>query len=143
MHESIIVSNSGYIFLKNKTGGSVGNLVVLEGERDIPFPIKRVYYITKIESSTNIRGKHAHRSLEQVIFCVNGSFTLELDDGRKRQNIVMNKENIGVRLGPMLWHTMRDFSVDCVILVIASDYYSEADYIRDYDEFIRLLESSI
>ncbi|EQA47320.1 WxcM-like protein [Leptospira broomii serovar Hurstbridge str. 5399] len=141
MQESIIVSNSGYIFLKNMGGGPSGNLVVLEGEREIPFLIKRVYYITKIENSTNIRGKHAHRSLEQVIFCVNGSFTLELDDGRKRQDIIMNRENIGVRLGPMLWHTMRDFSADCVILVVASDYYSETDYIRNYDEFISLLES--
>jgi hypothetical protein len=136
--ESIIVRNSGYIELRLLRDDRDGNLVVLEGIRDVPFEVKRLYYITNLENSVSIRGKHAHRNLEQVIFCIQGSFTLGLDDGNIQQKILMNKVNVGVRLGKMLWHTMEDFSSGCVLLVVASDYYNESDYIRDYEEFLQL-----
>lgn len=115
-----------------------GNLVILEALRDIPFEAKRIYYITNLENSVSVRGRHAHRNLEQIIFCIQGSFTLGLDDGFKQQRILMNRVNIGIRLGQMLWHTMEDFSNGCVLLVVASDYYDEHDYIRNYDEFLQL-----
>ncbi len=135
----LIVKNSGYITLKKVHDDRDGNLIIMEALRDIPFSIKRVYYITNLESSVSVRGKHAHKLLEQVIFCIQGSFTLGLDDGVNRQKILMNKDNVGVILGKGLWHTMEDFSSDCVLLVAASDYYKEEDYIRDYDDFLKFV----
>jgi len=138
MTDLIIVQNSGYVHLNMIHDERDGNLVILEALRDVPFEIKRLYYITNLENSVSVRGKHAHRELEQIIFCVQGSFTLGLDDGKSKQKILMNKVNVGVRLGKMLWHTMEDFSDGCVLLVVASDYYKETDYIRDYDNFLYL-----
>lgn len=138
MNPQILVKNSGYVNLKLIRDDRDGNLVILESLRDVPFEVKRLYYITNLENAVSVRGKHAHRNLEQVIFCIQGSFTLGLDDGTNRQKILVNRVNVGVRLGKMLWHTMEDFSSGCVLLVVASDYYDEADYIRDYDEFLRL-----
>ncbi len=136
--ESILVKNSGYITLKKIHDDRDGNLIIMETFRDVPFNIKRVYYINNLENAVSIRGQHAHRDLEQVIFCINGSFILGLDDGKVRQKLLMNKDNIGVYLGKMLWHTMEDFSSGCVLLVVASDFYKETDYIRNYDEFLKI-----
>lgn len=136
MQTPIEVKNSGYVKLKLIRDERDGNLVILESLKDIPFEVKRLYYITNLENTVSVRGKHAHRQLEQVIFCIQGSFTLGLDDGTSKQKILMNQVNVGIRLGKMLWHTMEDFSNGCVLLVVASDYYNESDYIRDYDEFI-------
>ena len=122
------------------TDGIDGRLSVAESHRDIPFDIKRVYYIYDLENLDAIRGKHAHRKLEQVIFCINGSFVLTLDDGKNREEILISQRNTGVYLGTGLWHTMSRFSKDCVLLVMASDHYLEADYIRDYDEFIKFVQ---
>lgn len=138
MNQDIIVKNSGFHELRLIRDDRDGSLVILEALRDVPFEIKRLYFITNLENSVSLRGQHAHRELEQVIFCIQGSFTLGLDDGVNQQKILMNKVNVGVRLGKMLWHTMEDFSNGCVLLVVASDYYSEADYIRDYEEFLHL-----
>jgi hypothetical protein len=138
MNQEIIVQNSGFHDLKLIRDDRDGNLVILEALRDVPFDIKRLYYITNLENSVSVRGQHAHRELEQVIFCIQGSFVLGLDDGQARQKVLMNKVNVGIRLGKMLWHTMEDFSSGCVLLVVASDYYNESDYIRDYEEFLKL-----
>jgi len=116
-----------------------GNLYIGEGLKNIPFNIKRVYYINKLSNHCAIRGKHAHRKLEQVIFCVNGSFILVLDNGKVKNKFLMDSPKIGVRIRKMIWHEMKDFSKDCVILVLASDYYRKDDYIRDYSDFIRIL----
>ena len=120
--------------------GIDGKLSVAEGLHNIPFDIKRVYYIYDLENFHAIRGKHAHKQLEQVIFCINGSFVLQLDDGHAREEIFINQRNTGVYLGTGLWHTMTQFSKDCVLLVLASDYYNEQDYIRDYSEFIAFID---
>jgi hypothetical protein len=136
--EPIIVKNSGFVTLNKIHDKRDGNLIIMEALKDIPFEIKRVYYINNLENSVSIRGQHAHRGLEQVIFCINGSFILGLDDGTNKQKILMNKDNIGVILGKMLWHTMEEFSSGCVLLVVASDLYDESDYIRSYEEFIKL-----
>lgn len=135
----LIVKNSGYITLKKIRDNRDGNLIIMEALRDIPFDIKRVYYVTNLENSVSVRGNHAHKLLEQVIFCIQGCFTLGLDDGVNRQKILMNKDNIGVILGKGLWHTMEEFSSGCVLLVVASDYYKEEDYIRDYDDFLKFI----
>ncbi len=142
MNLPITVKNSGYVELKKIHDDRDGNLVIAEAMRDIPFEIKRLYYINNLENSVSIRGKHAHRELEQVIFCLSGSFMLGLDDGNSSQKILMKRDNVGVILGKLLWHTMEDFSSGCILLVVASDYYKESDYIRDYDEFLKCVESS-
>lgn len=129
------VRNSGVIELKRVIDERDGVLCIAEAERQIPFPIRRVYYITHLESDASIRGKHAHRTLSQVIFCISGSFTLTLDDGETQQDVRLWRENVGILLGPGLWHTMHEFSAGCVLLVLASDYFDESDYIRDYGEF--------
>jgi hypothetical protein len=136
----IRVANSRYLCLKRVEDDRDGVLCIAEGLRDLPFEIKRFYYITNLEKAHSVRGKHAHRSLCQAIFCVSGSFVLGLDDGKTRQEIRMCQNHIGVFLGPGLWHTMHTFSSDCVLLVAASDYYDESDYIRDYGAFIEYLK---
>lgn len=140
--DEIVVKNSGYINLKKVRDDRDGNLIILEGIKDVPFEIKRVYYINNLENSVSVRGQHAHKEIEQAIFCVSGSFTLKLDDGKTKQKILMNRDNVGVLLGRMLWHAMENFSSGCILLVVASDYYREDDYIRNYSDFIRLVEKS-
>lgn len=135
MTKDIKVKNSGIIKLQFFNDFPDGNLTIAEFKKNISFPIKRVYYINNLYNKNAVRGHHAHKKLDQVIFCINGSFVLNLDDGKNRQKILMNDSCLGVRLGPLLWHTMEKFSADCVILVFASDYYKEKDYIRDYDSF--------
>lgn len=134
----IKVKNSGVVKLQFFDDFPDGNLVIGEARRSVPFDIKRLYYINNLFNKKSVRGKHAHKKLEQIIFCVNGSFVLKLDDGQNRQRITMNNPYWGVQLGPLLWHTMEKFSNDCVILVLASDYFKEDDYIRNYEEFLKL-----
>lgn len=135
----INVRNSGVIRLQYFDDGKDGMLTIGESRRSVPFLIKRFYYINRLGRRNAVRGKHAHKRLEQIIFCINGSFRLDLDDGKKKQSIKMANPYLGIRLGPLLWHEMTDFSNDCVILVLAADYYKKSDYIRDYDEFMRLI----
>src|SRR5690348_10164770 len=118
-----------------------GNLFVAEGDRNIPFPIRRIYFMNNLEHA-EFRGDHAHKALTQAIFAANGSFVLGLDDGETKQEVLLNNPEEGIILGPMLWHNMRQFSKDCVILVLASDYYSESDYLRTYDQFLEFLRKS-
>ena len=116
-------------------GDERGALVVLNQLQEIPFTVKRVYYIygTKDEVS---RGFHAHKELHQLAICVSGSCRMVLDDGHSREEVLMQSPEVGVDLPPFLWHEMHDFSSDCVLLVLASDLYDEDDYIRDYEEFL-------
>ena len=131
----LVVKNSGLLALKFFKDLPDGNLFIAEAREQVPFDIERVYFINTLANQKAVRGKHAHRKLQQGIFCINGSFTLHLDDGQKKQRILLNDPSCGVLLGPMLWHTMSSFSYDCVILVLASEGFDETDYIRDYDEF--------
>jgi len=140
--DQITVNHSGSVSLPRIVDDRDGVLCIMNALREIPFEIRRVYFINNLDSCSSVRGRHAHRKLQQVIFCINGSFTLSLDDGVNRQDIEMKRENEGVILGPMLWHTMRDFSGGCVLLVAASDYFDESDYIRDYAEFMRLVREA-
>ena len=133
----IRVARSGFVRLRSFNDLPDGNLFIAEAQREIPFKIKRVYFINSLANPQAIRGRHAHRRLEQVIFCVSGSFRLHLDDGRKKQRVRLHDPAIGIRLGPFLWHTMSGFSYDCVILVFAAEWFETSDYIRDYAEFLR------
>ena len=141
--KELFVQNSGIVNFQFVPDRPDGNLTIAETGKHIPFPIERAYWINSLKAREAVRGKHAHKELEQVIVCVNGSFRLHLDDGTTQQDIVMDTPKIGIRLGAMLWHEMTNFSPDCVILVLASAPYKEADYIRSYDEFINTLTEEI
>jgi dTDP-4-dehydrorhamnose 3,5-epimerase-like enzyme len=121
-------------------GDSRGSLVALEigMERNVPFDIKRVYYIYETGKGVS-RGFHAHRNLKQVAICVSGTFRMILDDGVNREEIWMNDPTKGLLIESMVWREMHDFSDECVLLVLASEHYDESDYIRKYDEFQRAL----
>lgn len=135
---NIDLENSGIFILQVVKDYPDGNLYIAEAQKDTPFEIKRVYWINNFTRPDAQRGKHAHRNLQQAIFCTQGCFTLLLSDGVKKISIVMDTPNKGVYLGPLLWHDMTHFSKNCQILVLASDHYNEADYIRDYNEFLKL-----
>lgn len=113
-----------------------GDMFIAEATKNIPFKIKRVFFINNPKRKKSIRGQHAHKKFNQVIFCVNGSFVLNLDDGSTQQSILMNDSSIGVILGPKLWHTMTDLTKNCNLLVLADDFYNEKDYLRDYNDFL-------
>ncbi len=120
-------------------GDDRGNLVSLEGNNDIPFDIKRVYYLFGTESCVS-RGFHAHKNLQQVAICVKGSCTFVLDDGNKRAKVVLNSPLKGLYIDSMKWREMHNFSDDCVLMVLADSIYDEADYIRDYEDFLCLIK---
>jgi dTDP-4-dehydrorhamnose 3,5-epimerase-like enzyme len=136
MKNILTVKHSGFIVLRRIEDGADGTISVAEYNKNIPFEIKRVYYIYELNNADAVRGKHAHKELQQVLFCINGSCKIGLDDGASKQDVVLDKPNIGILLGTELWHTMKDFSDNCILLVLASDVYDEDDYIRDYDLFI-------
>ena len=112
-------------------GDELGWLVALESDRNVPFPIKRTYYIFGTQPGVR-RGKHAHRKLRQLMICLTGSCKVTLDDGRLREDVTLSRNNQGLFIDPLVWHEMYDFSRDCVLLVLADDWYDEADYMRDY-----------
>jgi len=118
-------------------GDERGSLVAIEGNKDIPFNIKRVYYIfaTKQEVA---RGFHAHKQLQQVAVCVAGKCKMILDDGANKEEVWLDSPNKSVLIENMVWHEIHDFSEDCVLMVLANAHYDEADYIRDYNEFNKL-----
>lgn len=120
-------------------GDDRGGLVALEANKDIPFDVKRVYYIFATQSGV-ARGFHAHKQLKQVAICISGSCRFVMDSGLDKQEIVMDSPTHGIVIDKMQWHEMHDFSDDCVLLVVASDHYDENDYIRDYDEFVQLVK---
>ncbi|KAB2823514.1 sugar 3,4-ketoisomerase [Aliivibrio finisterrensis] len=115
-------------------GDDRGSLISLEENKNIPFDIKRVYYIFGTEQGV-ARGFHAHKNLQQIAICVKGSCRFILDNGKCRESIVLDSPSVGLYIDNNKWREMHGFSEDCVLVVLASDYYDEADYIRDYDEF--------
>lgn len=117
-------------------GDERGQLVALEEHRDIPFEIKRVYYLYDTKEGVH-RGFHAHKSLEQILVCVHGSCKVLLDNGFEKKVVPLERPYEGVFVSSGMWREMYDFSSDAVLLVLASELYDEADYIRDYDEFQR------
>jgi len=122
-------------------GDERGSLIAIEDKKDIPFDIKRVYYIYNTKKNTS-RGFHAHKKLRQVAICLKGSCKFVLDDGNEKNSIILNDPSIGLVINEMVWREMYDFSKDCVLMVLASDYYDESDYIRDHEEFLKLGEKT-
>ena len=112
-----------------------GNLTFIEDSRHVPFDIKRVFYVYDIPSG-EYRGAHAHRTLHQVLICLSGGLEVHLDDGTDRQTIHLNRPWLGLYIPPMVWASEGDFDSGTVYLVLTSDFYNEADYLRDYDEFV-------
>ena len=114
-----------------------GLLVTLEGTKSVPFNIKRVYYIFGTKEGIS-RGFHAHLNLKQVAVCVKGSCQFVLDNGKQRQEVILDSPTKGLLIEDLTWREMFNFSPDCVLLVLASEYYDELDYIRNYDEFLEI-----
>lgn len=121
-----------------KHGDERGLLVAVEGGTEIPFDIKRVYYITNV-SDDKRRGFHAHKALRQVMLCISGSCKVMLDNGREKTDVLLDSPNEGLVIDSVIWREMYDFSPGAVLLVLASEHYDEGDYIRDYDEFIKYI----
>ena len=111
-----------------------GSLVAIEELQDIPFHIKRIYYIFAAKENV-IRGFHAHKQLQQVLICVHGTCTVLLDDGIEKHEIYLDDPTKGLFIDKMIWREIYDFSPDAVLLVLASEHYREEDYIRNYDDF--------
>jgi dTDP-4-dehydrorhamnose 3,5-epimerase-like enzyme len=124
-----------------RLGDERGSLVAVEmgQNKSVPFDIKRVYYIYQTEQGVS-RGYHAHKQLKQVAICVAGKCRMVLDDGATREDVWLDSPTKGLVIEDMIWREMHDFSEDCVLLVLASEHYDEADYIRDYGVFQRLVK---
>lgn len=116
-------------------GDDRGSLVAIEAEAQVPFPIARVYYIFGTQSGV-VRGLHGHKALRQLCIAVAGSCRMVLDDGRRKEEVRLNRPDQGLLVDPMIWHEMHEFSSDCVLLVLADAPYDEADYLRDYEQFL-------
>lgn len=119
-------------------GDERGQLVVLEGNQIVPFDIKRVYYIYDVDPKIP-RGFHAHKVTQQVAICIKGSCKMVMDDGNAKTTVLMDSPMKGLLIDVMQWHEMRDFSEDCILMVLASEHYDESDYIRNYGEFQKLV----
>lgn len=113
-----------------------GSLVAVEAMQDIPFQVNRIYYIYGVSESAR-RGFHSHRDLEQVLICVHGSVKIQIKTPAESEDILLDDPTKALYIGPMLWREMYDFSSDAVLLVLASRYYDESDYIRDYNVYER------
>lgn len=114
-----------------------GTLTIAECQKEVPFDIKRIYYITDVPEGDE-RGSHAHKNLTQLVLCLHGSFTLILDDGLDKRNIRLSNEGAvyGVVIKSGIWRVLEDFREGTVCLVLASEKYDKEDYIRDYNEFL-------
>jgi dTDP-4-dehydrorhamnose 3,5-epimerase-like enzyme len=118
-----------------------GTLTFVQGEVQVPFAIRRVFYIYDVPTGES-RGAHAHRTLHEFIVCLAGSFDIELDDGRRRKTVHLNRPWKGLHIPPMIWAGETNFDSGSVCLVLTSDVYDESDYIRDYEEFLRLTSTT-
>ncbi len=117
-------------------GDERGNLVVVEGSQDIPFEVKRVFYIYGSDAEV-VRGRHANRRSEFVLINVSGASKVRIDNGTEDTVVELNRPRMGIYIPTMVWKDMYDFSEDSVLLVLANTHYDGAEYIRDYDEYLR------
>ena len=116
-----------------------GNLTYIEGQRHVPFDIRRVYYLYDVPGGAE-RGGHAHRQLHQLLIAMSGSFDVVLDDGREQKRVHLNRSYIGLYVCPMIWRELDNFSSGSVCMVLASNTYDEADYFRDYQTFLQEID---
>ena len=117
-------------------GDERGILISLEEKKNIPFEIRRCYFMYNTQPGIS-RGYHAHKTLRQVLVCVRGSCRILLDDGEEKQTVTLDRPNLGLYMESGLWRVMYDFSEDAVLMVLADQLYDESDYIRDYDAFLK------
>ncbi|MCZ4285709.1 FdtA/QdtA family cupin domain-containing protein [Marinobacter salarius] len=122
-------------------GDDRGSLVALEGNKTVPFDIKRVYYIFGTQPGV-ARGFHAHKALKQVAICIAGQCKMLLDNGAEKAEVWLDSPTKGLFIEEMVWREMHDFSANCVLLVLASEHYAEDDYIRSYDHFLKIISIS-
>lgn len=125
------------ILTLSQLGNRHGHLTIIENEQDVPFEIKRVYYLYDIPGGES-RGGHGHIQLESLIVAVSGSFDVTVDDGFERKTISLNRPYHGLNIKPGMWRELHNFSSGAVCLVLASELYNEADYIRDYQHYLAL-----
>jgi dTDP-4-dehydrorhamnose 3,5-epimerase-like enzyme len=117
-----------------------GNLTFMEGQRHVPFDIKRIFYLYDIPTGES-RGAHAHKQLHQFLICLSGSFDVALDDGTDKKTVHLNRPWHGLHIPPMIWAAELNFDPGSVCLVLASMTFNESDYYRDYDQFLAALKS--
>ena len=117
-----------------------GNLTFIEGKKHIPFDIKRVYYLYDVPGGAE-RGGHGHRELQELIIAMSGSFDVVLDDGYEKKRFHLNRSYYGLYICPMVWRELDNFSSGSVCMVLASTFYDEADYYRDYQDFLKAVQS--
>ncbi|QGY01249.1 WxcM-like domain-containing protein [Methylobacterium mesophilicum SR1.6/6] len=117
-----------------------GALTPIEAEKDVPFAIRRVYFIYDVSHGA-VRAGHSHKELQQVLIAISGSFKVHLDDGHTRQTFLLNRPNIGLYVPRMVWRDIDEFSGGAVCLSLASQHYEESDYYREYDTFLRAVGS--
>lgn len=118
-----------------------GNLTFIEGSRHVPFDIRRVYYLYDVPGGAS-RAAHGHRSLQQLMIAMSGSFDVTLDDGRRKEKFHLNRSYIGLYIAPMIWRELDNFSSGSVCMVLASTPYDESDYFRNYDTFLQAVNES-
>lgn len=148
MITSVITNNSKQIVMNKSTvydctmieldkhhSDRKGNITVVENNKDIPFEVRRTYYLYDVPGGES-RGAHAHKELSQLIIAASGSFTVTINDGRVKRTFLLNRPNQGLYIVPGIWRDLDDFSSGSVCLVLASHEYDETDYIRSYEEFL-------
>jgi dTDP-4-dehydrorhamnose 3,5-epimerase-like enzyme len=116
-----------------------GNLTFIESDRHIPFDIKRVYYLYDVPGGSS-RAAHGHKKLHQLMIAMSGSFDVTLDDGSEKKTFHLNRSYSGLYIPPMMWRDLDNFSSGAVCMVLASEYYDEQDYFREYSDFIRTVK---
>lgn len=121
-----------------KITNPLGNLTFIEGGRHIPYEIKRVYYLYDVPGGAE-RGGHAHKELKQFVIAMSGSFDIHLDDGYHKKSFHLNRSYYGLYICPMIWRTIDNFSSGSVCMVLASNFYDESDYYRNYEDFIEVV----
>jgi dTDP-4-dehydrorhamnose 3,5-epimerase-like enzyme len=118
-----------------------GNLTFIEGNRHVPFDIKRIFYIYDIPSGVD-RGAHAHIDLHQYIVCLSGGLSIYIDDGNEKKTIILSRPWMGLYIPPMTWASEGDFNPGTVYMVLTSDVYRSESYIRDYDQFLKKVRNN-
>ena len=120
----------------HKIHNRAGNITPVQNGIDLPFEIKRVYYLYDVPGGES-RGAHAHKILEQVIIAASGSFDVTLDDGKNKKNVNLNRPNFGLHVCPGMWRDISNFSSGAICLVLASEKYNTDDYMRNYNSFLK------
>jgi dTDP-4-dehydrorhamnose 3,5-epimerase-like enzyme len=135
MHSSTTTVYDCNLLHLPKIENPAGSITVIEGVKEIPFNIKRIYYLYDVPGGAS-RGGHAHKHLHQLIIAASGSYDIILDDGKIKRTILLNRPYYGLLMPPGIWRDLSNFSSGAICIVLASDVYKEQDYIRDYDDFL-------